>query len=115
MTISFNEYQEQAKKTAIYPESGDGSYNSLAYAVLGLTNEAGEVAGKVKKIWRDEFGELFDHRRAEIASEAGDVLWYLSAVATELGVTLESLAAANLAKLQDRQSRNVLGGSGDNR
>ena len=113
--MNFNEYQDEANKTAIYPESGQGTYAALSYAALGLSNEAGEVGGKVKKIWRDDFGQVFDDRRAAILDEVGDVLWYAAAVASELGVTLESVAAANVAKLKDRQKRNVLGGSGDSR
>lgn len=103
-------YQNEAMRTAIYPPE-----NGLQYAVLGLCSEAGEVAGKVKKVIRDQDGNFSAEAKAEIASEAQDCLWYLAAIARELGTTLESMAQANLNKLASRQTRGVLQGSGDNR
>ena len=50
-----------------------------------------------------------------LKKELGDVLWYISALASDLGVTLEDVAADNVAKLRSRAERGVLGGSGDNR
>ena len=105
MSMTFNEYQEEAKKTAIYP----AEYR-LVYPTLGLTGEAGEVAEKVKKMVRD--GKL---DADGLKKELGDVLWYLAALATDLGVTLEEVAAGNVAKLRSRAERGVIGGSGDNR
>lgn len=107
--MNFNDYQDQANDMAIYPPE-----YRLLYPALGLTGEAGEVADKVKKLLRDG-GSLTPEVRAEIAKEVGDVLWYVAAMARDLGVPMEHMARGNLAKLQDRQSRGVLGGSGDNR
>lgn len=115
MSRFFNVYQAQAQTTAIYPEAGSGSYNAVAYALLGLGNEAGETQGKLKKVWRDYNGHLTLEKKAEIASELGDVLWYLAVAAGEIGYGLEEIAQANLAKLFDRQERGVIGGSGDTR
>ena len=112
---TFAEYDEAAAQTAIYPDSGQGNLTALAYATLGLTNEAGEVAGKLKKIMRDSDGLLTDEHRTAIAGEAADTLWYLSRVAAECGTTLEALATANAAKLADRMKRGVIQGSGDHR
>lgn len=56
-----------------------------------------------------------DTVRDSIAAELGDVLWYTAALATEFGLDLREIAEANLAKLEDRQRRGVIGGSGDNR
>jgi NTP pyrophosphatase (non-canonical NTP hydrolase) len=50
--ITFDGYQEQASTTAVYP--GQGTFQGLAYAALGLNGEAGETAEQIKKIWRDE-------------------------------------------------------------
>lgn len=101
----FNLYQKQARQTAIYPKK-----QGLEYTALGLVNEAGEYAGKIKKLIRD--GEIND---LEAAKELGDVLWYLAVCADELGYDLSEIAAMNLKKLKSRQERGVLGGSGDNR
>jgi NTP pyrophosphatase (non-canonical NTP hydrolase) len=108
--MEFNQYQEEALKTAIYPMD-----RGLEYTTLGLVSEAGEVAGKVKKIIRDKDGILTDSDRVEIAKELSDVLWYVATVAHELGYDLDELAVMNVNKLRDRANRGVLGGSGDNR
>ncbi len=113
--LTFTAYEHAAAKTAIYPEAGQGNMFGLAYCTLGLTNEAGEVAGKLKKVMRDEAGTLTAAAKTAIAAEAADTLWYLAMLARELGVTLEEMATANITKLTDRMERGVLGGSGDNR
>ncbi|MCP3857482.1 MAG: nucleoside triphosphate pyrophosphohydrolase family protein [Actinomycetia bacterium] len=87
----------------------------IVYPTLGLTNEAGEVAGKVKKIFRDREGQVTDADRAALTLELGDVLWYLAELCTQLGVSLEEVAAANLDKLRDRAERDKLAGDGDYR
>jgi NTP pyrophosphatase (non-canonical NTP hydrolase) len=110
---SFDSYQSAARSTAVYPNSG--SWGGLAYASLGLAGEAGEVANKVKKVLRDEDGKLSDERRAELADELGDVLWYVAAVAEELGAYLSDVAEVNVEKLRSRKERGVLKGSGDTR
>lgn len=108
--MTFKEYQEQSKATAIYPKD-----QGLAYVSLGLSAEAGEVANKVKKIIRDDSGELSPERAQSIADELGDVLWYASQIATELGTDLGEVAQKNLDKLNSRKERGQLQGSGDNR
>jgi NTP pyrophosphatase (non-canonical NTP hydrolase) len=113
--LNFSDYQLATASTAIYPDVGTGSYTALSYCTLGLAGEAGEVAGKVKKVLRDDAGSLTVEKRKQLEGELGDVLWYLARLADELGVSLEVIAQANLEKLADRSARNVLGGSGDNR
>lgn len=112
----FDAYQQATAETAIYP-TGDSSDGRLPdagvlYCALGLVGESGEVAEKVKKAIREDevtyIGDLTDR-------ELGDVLWYLARLADELGVSLGEVADANLAKLQDRQDRDVLTGEGDTR
>jgi NTP pyrophosphatase (non-canonical NTP hydrolase) len=106
-----SDYQARSRRTATYPDAGD----NIVYPTLGLAGEAGEVAEKVKKLLRDDGGVLSDERRAALAAELGDVLWYVAQVATEAGLELEEIAQANLDKLLSRQERGVLSGSGDQR
>ncbi len=108
--MNFNDYQSESNKTAKYPED-----RAIEYLALGLASEAGEVAGKIKKVIRDDSSNLSEERRSQIASELGDVLWYISQLALELNVSLESVAAKNIEKLSDRNARGAIGGSGDNR
>lgn len=107
----FSTYQRESRKTAlsVLPEY------PILYPTLGLVNEAGELAGKVKKIFRDKGGQIGEGEREALKQELGDVLWYLAQVCTELNLPLEEVASANLAKLFDRQSRNTIRGDGDNR
>ncbi len=109
--MNFEEFQNIVKKTAIYPNQG----NNVAYVTLGLAGEAGEVADKVKKLIRDSGGILTPDKRKEMIKELGDVLWYLTACASELGVGLEEVATQNAKKVEDRKNRGVISGEGDNR
>ena len=105
------DYQADSRRTAAYPDAGD----NIVYPTLGLAGEAGEVAEHVKKAIRDDGGTVADERRAAMAKELGDVLWYVAQLATELDLDLDEVAAGNLDKLRSRQLRGVLSGSGDNR
>jgi len=109
--MDFNEYQHRSRKTALYPAIG----HAVIYPTLGLVNEAGEVAGKIKKVFRDKDGQISEETRQALKAELGDVLWYLAQVSTELGLTLDEIAEANIAKLVDRLERGKIGGDGDTR
>ncbi|MEU8223345.1 nucleoside triphosphate pyrophosphohydrolase family protein [Kribbella sp. NPDC048915] len=109
--FDFDRYQEAASYTGA-PISTD---HPIVYPTLGLVNEAGEVAGKVKKIFRDRDGVITDADRDALTLELGDVLWYLSELCTRLGIRLEDVADRNIAKIADRASRGVLHGDGDHR
>ena len=109
--FDFDAYQAAATLTASLVRTD----HAVVYPTLGLVNEAGEVAGKVKKIFRDRQGVITDADRASLAAELGDVLWYLSEICTRLGLRLEDVATGNIAKLADRASRGVIGGDGDHR
>ena len=106
--MNINTYQQEAAKTAIYS-------NKLIYPTLGLVGEAGEIANKVKKILRDNSGELEEDVRQNLISELGDVLWYVAALATDLKTELSEVANKNIEKLNSRKNRGAIGGSGDNR
>ena len=106
-----SDYQTRSRRTATYPGAGE----NIVYPTLGLTGEAGEVAEKVKKLLRDDRGVMSQERRAALAAELGDVLWYVAQVATEADLDLAEIAQGNLDKLRSRQERGVLAGSGDQR
>jgi NTP pyrophosphatase (non-canonical NTP hydrolase) len=108
--MQFNEYQDRAITTAIYPNE-----LKVIYPALGVNGEAGEIAEKVKKAYRDDGGNITPSVRAGLLAEIGDVLWYLAALSRDLGTTLDDAAAGNLEKLQSRANRGVIKGSGDNR
>lgn len=109
--MTFEEYQKKSRQTAIYPDKD----NNYIYPTLGLLGEAGEIAEKIKKILRDDRGVVTEEKKQEIAKELGDVLWYLSQIATEFNQSLEEIASININKLKSRQERGKLSGSGDNR
>ncbi len=108
--MDLSDYQRTSRRTAEYPRDA-----WLAYPALGLAGEAGEVAEHAKKAIRDDGGQITAHRRAAMAKELGDVLWYVAQLATELDLDLDEIARSNLDKLLSRQQRGVLSGSGDDR
>ncbi len=102
--MDFNAYQAESRKTAIYPEE-----YKLIYTTIALCGEAGELANKVKKKLRGD-GDL---DMEGVIGELGDILWYLSQIATDIDVELEHIATKNLEKLRSRQERGVTKGNGD--
>lgn len=109
--MTFEEYQEKAKETAVYPNVG----NNYIYPMIGLAGEVGEVANKVQKIIRDKNYVINEKDREELAKELGDVIWYISTLCFELGLSFEDVAEKNIEKLSSRKNREELSGSGDNR
>jgi NTP pyrophosphatase (non-canonical NTP hydrolase) len=108
--LEFSEYQHFSRRTAEYPREA-----WLSYPALGLAGEAGEVAEHAKKAIRDDGGVVNPERRSAMAKELGDVLWYVTQLASELGLEMDEIARENLEKLFSRQRRGVLSGSGDER
>jgi NTP pyrophosphatase (non-canonical NTP hydrolase) len=88
---------------------------AVIYPALGLASEAGEVAGKVKKVLRDAAGQLDVEQASKIIDELGDVLWYVTCLIDDLGYTLDEVIERNTAKLEARVANNTIQGSGDNR
>ena len=107
----FQTYQRESRKTWSVIQVD----HAIVYPTLGLTNEAGEVAGKIKKIFRDRGGVISEEDRQALKGELGDVLWYLTQICTELGLSLEDIATANIEKLFSRLERGQIQGDGDNR
>ena len=109
--MNFEDYQKLTGETAIYPGRG----SNYTYPVLGLAGESGEVAEKFKKLIRDKNGVMDDEFKAAVKKELGDVLWYVSAICSELNLSMNDVAEANIEKLFGRKERGTLQGSGDNR
>lgn len=125
-----DKYQKIATRSAIYP--GQGTPFGIMYTALGLA-EAGEIQNKVKKMFRDDgviefvdtpfrdgdnlvrFKTITPERRAAIIKEMGGNLWYLAALAREIGTTLSEVAFHNLDELCGRTERDTLNGDGDDR
>jgi NTP pyrophosphatase (non-canonical NTP hydrolase) len=107
----FDTYQRESRRTWSLIHTD----HAIVYPTLGLTNEAGEVAGKVKKIFRDHGGQISEADREALKHELGDVLWYLAQICTELDLSLAEVAEANLVKLFGRLERGTITGSGDER
>lgn len=100
-------YQRKAMSTCVV-EPGD-----VRYFALGLTGEAGEVADKIKKLFRDDDGKLTVERRDGLVAELGDVAWYLACLSNALGVTFGEVLAGNVKKLEGRAAAGSIKGDGD--
>lgn len=109
--MDLNEYQKEALKTAFFNDLTD----NVGYLALAMAGEMGEVCEKIKKIMRDKGGIISEQDRDAIKKELGDVLWYMSVLASKCRLSLDDVAVGNIEKLRSRQERGVLQGEGDNR
>lgn len=148
--MTFDNYQDFCKTTAIYDERA-----KKIYPILGLLGEVGEFIEELMTKYKEDFDPLFlgiltgavatgkdaeklkkrirdgkdgevmqrlpknfsmnEQEKIKIMKENSDIFWYLSAIATDLGYTMDEVAEANVAKLKSRQERGVLQGSGSDR
>ena len=113
--ITFNEYQGECVKTDVGTSAQDNLKPGWMYYVLGIGGETGELLEKVKKLFRDDYGEVTEERRKAIALEMGDILWYMARLCDHLGIKFDDVAFMNIEKLQSRQKREKLHGDGDER
>ncbi len=109
--MTFDEYQKQSKGTAQY----SSFVPPWVYLAMGLAGESGEVVDKLKKVVRNSDGVFSAEAKLELQKELGDVLWYVSQLCEELGLSLDDVARINRAKLEDRKTRDVIKSRGDNR
>lgn len=109
MKTTFFDYEKFVEQTK------DNMCNDILYLTVAMCGETGEVADKVKKIYRDHEGIVDSVAVQEIAAELGDVLWYLTAIAVKLRVPLWSIAKCNIDKVNRRINMETLHGSGDYR
>lgn len=121
--LTVSDYQQGTSKTAIYSEGAHQArednnllkWSLVSYCGHGLSGEAGELVGNIKKALRDDAGIFTQERQAKMQKELGDIGWYVSQICNELGWDLDEVLFQNLAKLASRQDRGVLTGSGDDR
>lgn len=116
--MTFEEYQKISRENTSYPDDVKNvlkNEHRFVFPVLGLAGETGEVAEKIKKVIRDHQGIIDEEKKNELVKELGDILWYLTQLATDLNISLEEIAKANLEKLKSRRERGKIHGSGDNR
>jgi NTP pyrophosphatase (non-canonical NTP hydrolase) len=114
--MNFDEYEQKAGTTAVYPNRG----SNIVYPALKLAGESGEVAEKVGKFLRGDYGQmrmggLPPDLRDHLVKELGDVLWYVAAMCHEINVPMSTVAEKNIEKLASRKERGVIRGSGDDR
>jgi NTP pyrophosphatase (non-canonical NTP hydrolase) len=96
--MEFNEYQEKAKSTDQRKSTND-ELNRLI-PLLGMIGEMGSVASEHKKRLRD--GQSYTTFNEKFKKELGDVLWYISTLAGDMGITLDDVARANLSWTEER-------------
>lgn len=96
--MTFSDYQTKANTTVQKYNSSDTDHYYLGY--LGLAGESGSVLTTLKKLLRD--GEGFGSFNERLKEELGDVLWYVSAIASHYNFSLDDIAKTNLEKTRDR-------------
>lgn len=107
--MDFADYQVKASATSLKTHIA----SDVVYPVLGLAGEAGEIAEKMKKIFRDKDGAISNEDRELLKKELGDVLWYVSELASRLDIKLDDVAEHNIAKLAARREQGTIHGDGD--
>ena len=109
--MNLNDYQIKAARS-LHDREYEGRFMEH---MLGLVGEAGEIAEKVKKIYRDKNGDMKQLDHDDMKAELGDVLWYVAMMADYFDIPLDEVGEKNINKLADRMKRNKIHGSGDNR
>lgn len=96
----------------IYDPAKHGSMPEMGYVALAITGEAGEIAEKVKKAYRETDGAVINE---DMLKELGDVLFYIIKLSHLIGSDLRGVISANIKKLSERKARGTMHGNGDNR
>jgi len=98
--ITSTDINDMGYQEIIKQYSNDYDTNGLIY-YMGLAAEAGEVLNDKVKSLKD--GKVFS--QAEIASELGDVLYYVTSIASVNGISLDTCFQSNLEKIKSRANR----------
>lgn len=121
--MNASEYQVKAHDFASYGENP-------IYPALGLSEEAGEVCGKIAKFIRKHEGidpmtaryelenkvTITDDElkfRKDLSRELGDTMWMLAELCTNYGLDMGEVMAENIEKLADRKDKGLIIGEGD--
>lgn len=113
--LTLNDFQAICETTDVGTSAQDCLEPGWLYYVLGVAGETGELAEKIKKLFRDKKGVIDDEFKDGVAKEIGDVMWYLARLADNFGISFNDIAQMNVDKLASRYKRNKLHGDGDNR
>lgn len=90
---------EVARQISLSPKlSKLSKEDMLCFAVTGLNEEAGEVAGLLCR----EVYKSVNMPHEKWLEELGDVLWYLTAALHAKGITYQELWDYNMKKLEGR-------------
>lgn len=99
--MNFQEYQERALQTdQVPPKGNEDELRNMVVPLLGLAGEAGELLSEYKKHLRD--GDSHRLFKARVGEELGDLLWYISNVASKFELDLNKVAESNLEKIRNR-------------
>ena len=127
--MTADEYQAQTARTAQYPRTFSAMLETInlpnddaavrkdellaaIYLTLGAVSEAGEIAGSIKRVLRDDGGKLTPTRTDETIQEIGDCFWYLARLADYLDVPLSQIMHRNIEKLNKRAAEGTIQGKG---
>jgi len=87
-------YEERALSFA-------NKHPNLDTLFIGLSAEAGEVLSERMK--ENRIDRSVGNIRQDMRDELGDVLWYITAIASHYDLSLHDVAIYNLAKLKGRE------------
>jgi NTP pyrophosphatase (non-canonical NTP hydrolase) len=96
--MDFDEYQDTAAFTDQFRDKRDES--DLMIPLLGLAGETGTLLAEFKKKIRDR--ESYEGFNEKAEEELGDILWYVSNIASRLDLSLSTIASKNLQKTGER-------------
>ena len=93
--MNIKEYQEKATRTV---NTNLKFTEQLSNLCMGLCGESGEVTDYIKKcIYHNHKFNL-----KKLIEELGDVMWYLTNIATLMGIPLDYILDENIKKLEER-------------
>src|SRR5271169_2976691 len=98
--MDMKKYQSEALRTDRVPKTSEDDENSLIVPLLGLAGETGQLLSEYKKHLRD--GPAYLLFKERVAEELGDLLWYVSNVASKYNLGLGDIARSNLEKVRGR-------------